>query len=87
MVMRFDLSDSLEEFYDVEDTQEPPCFPYPEQDERPGGIDMWLPLPARHPVRLTLKIRGKQANLERGVGHKERKVLLRLSLRGCELWN
>ena len=79
MVMRFNLSDSLEDIEDMKDTPEAPCFPYPELGERPGGIDMWLSLSAHYPARLNLKIKGNQVYPEMcPPGCKERKVLLQL---------
>ena len=81
MLVRFDLPEALEEFEEVEEALEEPCFPYPDLDERPGGIDMWLPLPVHHSIRLKLKVMGsvfgqpgkKQA---KRIG---RKVLLRVN--------
>ena len=81
MLVRFDLPEALEEFEDMEEALDKPCFPYPGLDGRPGGIDMWLPLPAHHSIRLNLKVVDRISGYpdKKPAKRMERKMLLRIN--------
>lgn len=81
MFVRFDLPGAQEEFEEAEEAFGKPCFPYPGLDGRSGCIDMWLPLPVHHLIRLNLKVMGPVFGKS---GKKQprrtgRKVLLRIN--------
>lgn len=80
MTIRFDLPESLEEFDEQEESLEQPCFPYPVVEERPGGIDFWMPLAEKHPLRLNLKgfVDPFQEPVKKRFFTKGKKILLRI---------